>query len=219
MPAGLAPLRGPPVCHYPLCHPPCVTTPCVPWYTTAGCSVSSVPGQPWSTSFTVTVPSGDATVALLTAVSVTTGGYSGPDPCLAAASTAGAWARGVDSVRTAAVQWWTAFWQRSSVSLPTQPALEALWVGGQYILACTASTDASVPPPGDSPPCVACSPCTLVVLPPSPLGQVQEEETRWCGVVAGVSLILCAGLYGVWTTSDNAGWNGDATLDYNYEST
>jgi hypothetical protein len=58
------------------------------------------------------------------------------------------------------------------VHLPTEPEVEALWNGAQYILACSASADvdAATPAPG---------------------------------------------LGGPFVTSDNSGWNGDYTLDYN----
>ena len=49
-----------------------------------------------------------------------------------------------------AVEWWAKFWARSFVHLPTEVAVEALWNGAQYILACSASADVdpSTPAPG-----------------------------------------------------------------------
>ena len=49
-----------------------------------------------------------------------------------------------------AVAWWRAFWRRSFVNLPTEPAIEALWNGAQYILASSASpdVDGATPAPG-----------------------------------------------------------------------
>ena len=46
--------------------------------------------------------------------------------------------------------WWANFWARSFVHLPTQPSVEALWNGAQYILACSASADVdpATPAPG-----------------------------------------------------------------------
>jgi hypothetical protein len=52
------------------------------------------------------------------------------------------------AIKADAASWWRAFWGRSSVSLPGQPGLEALWNGAAYALAATASVDPSVPPPG-----------------------------------------------------------------------
>jgi hypothetical protein len=51
------------------------------------------------------------------------------------------------AVPAAATAWWAAFWAEASVSAPTQPGAQDLWLGAQYILACTASNDASVPGP------------------------------------------------------------------------
>lgn len=78
------------------------------------------------------------------------------------------------AIAVASTSWWETFWSKSAISLPDEPQIEALWYGAQYILACSASVDALVPPPG---------------------------------------------LYGPWVTSDEPGWHGDYTLDYNYEST
>ena len=52
------------------------------------------------------------------------------------------------AIAAAAASWWRDFWGRSSVSLPGQPGLEALWNGAAYALAATSSVDPSVPPPG-----------------------------------------------------------------------
>jgi len=53
-----------------------------------------------------------------------------------------------------------------------------------------------------------------------------ELEQLWFGAqyaLAGTSAedasVPAPGLYGVWSTSDASNWNGDFTLDYNYEST
>ena len=71
------------------------------------------------------------------------------DPALAAAALAAAMASpaGVAALGAASTAWWAAFWAQSAVALPSQPTAEALFAGAQYVLACTASTNASVPPP------------------------------------------------------------------------
>jgi hypothetical protein len=68
------------------------------------------------------------------------------DPSSAAVSQAFAADAGV--IAADAALFWTSFWGRSSVSLPGQPGLEALWNGAAYALAATSSADANVPPPG-----------------------------------------------------------------------
>ena len=54
------------------------------------------------------------------------------------------------TLSASASAWWAAFWARSFVHLPTEPAIEALWNGAQYILACSASPDVdpATPAPG-----------------------------------------------------------------------
>ena len=54
------------------------------------------------------------------------------------------------TLSASASSWWAAFWARSFVHLPTEPAIEALWNGAQYILACSASPDVdpATPAPG-----------------------------------------------------------------------
>jgi hypothetical protein len=135
-------------------------------------STSSAVGAAWSATALVAVRSGVtavATTAVATAMS-----YSGPHPVTTAATLLLRWWGNDAAVAAAATAWWSDFWGRSQLRVPALPDIEALWVGGQYVLGCTASTDAATPPPG---------------------------------------------LYGVWTSSDDAGWNGDYTLDYNFEST
>jgi hypothetical protein len=65
------------------------------------------------------------------------------------------------AVGRAASAWWRAFWQRSFVHLPTEPAIETLWNGAQYILACSASpdVDAATPAPGLGGPFVTSDDC------------------------------------------------------------
>lgn len=44
--------------------------------------------------------------------------------------------------------WWNNFWSQSSVSFPSRSStIETVWYGAQYVLACTSSTDSSVPAP------------------------------------------------------------------------
>ena len=52
------------------------------------------------------------------------------------------------SVASAAALWWATFWNKSSVSTPTLPALEYMWYGALFMTAGFASTDPSVPPSG-----------------------------------------------------------------------
>ena len=78
------------------------------------------------------------------------------------------------AVAAAATEHWRAFWGRSRVRLPTQPLIEHMWLGAQYILGVSASSDPRVPAPG---------------------------------------------LFGPFVTWDVNGWNGDYTLDYNFEAT
>lgn len=54
----------------------------------------------------------------------------------------------LSSISDIAEQWWNAYWKKSSISLIGNPELEHMWHGAQYILACAASTNASVPAPG-----------------------------------------------------------------------
>lgn len=95
---------------------------------------------------------------------------------LAAAAAKAAQSTAPSAVASEATAWWRAFWRQAWVQLPTEPAVETLWRGAQYILASSASpaVDAATPAPG---------------------------------------------LGGPFVTSDNSGWNGDYTLDYNYEAT
>jgi len=126
-------------------------------------------------AFEVAVEGGAPPVLLVTAEAENSN-FSLPDPSLAAAALALSYMteEGVARVGAARDAFWSEFWGRSSVAIPQQPALTALWEGASYALGSAASTNASVPPPA---------------------------------------------LYGPWATSDACGWQGDMTLDYNYEST
>ena len=69
---------------------------------------------------------------------------------LGAAAAKLAHAAAPSTLSASASEWWAAFWARSFVHLPTEPAIEALWNGAQYILACSASPDVdpATPAPG-----------------------------------------------------------------------
>jgi hypothetical protein len=105
----------------------------------------------WAVAQTVSVAAG-ATAVFVTAAahSSVSGGSPAADPTAAALAAAAAvlGARaGAADVQADADAWWTTFWARSSVSLPSQPLVEEMWYGAQYILAASASTNASVPAP------------------------------------------------------------------------
>jgi len=51
-------------------------------------------------------------------------------------------------VVSASSSFWKDYWTQSSISLPTQPAVEAMWYGAVYGIACASSTNPSHPPPG-----------------------------------------------------------------------
>jgi hypothetical protein len=76
-------------------------------------------------------------------------------------------------VVTAAEAWWEAYWNRSSVVLPTRPLVQRVWAGANAALGYIASFNSMVPAPG---------------------------------------------LDGPFVLSDQPGWNGDYTLDYNFQS-
>lgn len=140
-----------------------------------GYSVTSrVPGSLWEAAGTFVVQPGETASVFLSEAEAFDA--LSPDPSLAAAALLSGALQSptpAEDVAAAAAAWWGDLWAQSSVSLPSQPLVEQLWAGAQYILACTASTDASVPAPG---------------------------------------------LYGVWNTDDDSAWNGDFTLDYNFEA-
>ena len=113
-------------------------------------SFSSIttPGGTFSATVTLSLPSGTAPLSLVVAENESRSpDVSDPAPAGGAVAMSVASA-GVDSLISASRDWWTAFWSRSSVSLPGQPGVEELWYGAQYVLAATSSTDASVPGPG-----------------------------------------------------------------------
>jgi hypothetical protein len=126
-------------------------------------------------TLSATLAAGGAPAALVLAEAETVDAGAADPAAAAAAALAAALAPGDAPARiaAAAAAWWAAFWAKSSVSLPSRPGAEAVWVGAQYILACTSATTSAIPAPG---------------------------------------------LYGVWVSSDSASWNGDYTLDYNFEA-
>ena len=101
------------------------------------------------------------------------------DPAPAAAALALNTSAG--AVKASSQALWRSYWNASSISLPTRPAIEAMWYGAQYVTACMTPSASMhrrlrsrAPPPG---------------------------------------------LYGPFTTTDFAFWNGDYTLDYNQQAT
>ena len=138
---------------------------------TAGASAAAAlsPGEgAWGPTLLVAVTS-SAPVTLVTAEAEASSYDASSDPSLAAAALAAQFLDASGPTRVAAVAsaWWSEYWSRSSVTISAHPLLEALYAGAAYVLGCTSSTDANVPPPA---------------------------------------------LYGVWTTSDSANWNGDYTV-------
>ena len=55
---------------------------------------------------------------------------------------------GVVDVVMNSSKFWLEFWQVASVSLPSQPVIESMMYGAQYILACTSATSNASPGPG-----------------------------------------------------------------------
>jgi hypothetical protein len=82
-------------------------------------------------------------------------------------------AKDPSKIVTVAEAWWEAYWNRSSVVLPTRPLVQRVWAGANAALGYIASFNSMVPAPG---------------------------------------------LDGPFVLSDQPGWNGDYTLDYNFQS-
>ena len=101
---------------------------------------------PWEVTAFVTLSAG-SWAALLTAETESRGpGLADPvAPALALLASA---LLEPGAIPAAASAWWAAFWSRSSVSLPSRPAVETLWAGAQYVLATSCSSDARIAPPG-----------------------------------------------------------------------
>lgn len=126
---------------------------------------------------TLRVPlTGAFSFALVTVLQDNLAAPNASSTALAAAAATAAGSADPAAIAQEAAAWWATFWDTSYVHLPTEPEIEALWNGAQYILASSASpaVDKNTPAPG---------------------------------------------LGGPFVTSDNSGWNGDYTLDYNYEAT
>lgn len=105
------------------------------------------PNRPWEATQRITLQAG-AWALIATAEAESRGpGLRDPSPA-ALAQVAGVMASPPGSVAAAADAWWSAFWARSSVSLPSQPGIEQFWYGAQYILACTSSANPNVAAPG-----------------------------------------------------------------------
>jgi hypothetical protein len=102
---------------------------------------------------------------------------SGPSPVSAAVALA--CSVEPSAVVAAATEFWTGFYNASSVATPEAPNVMAFWWGAQYITAIMSPSAA-----------------TLRRRPLAP----------------------AFGLYGPWVTSDSPSWNGDYTLDYNFEA-
>ena len=140
-------------------------------------------GPAWGATMLVRVPAeGSAAalespggVALVSAEVEVASSEPADDPGALAASALGPALTpgGLAALGAERLAWWSAYWGRSGISLPSQPAVEALWWGAMAGLAATTSADPAVPAPG---------------------------------------------LYGPWATADYTYWNGDYTLDYNYQA-
>lgn len=96
-----------------------------------------------------TLPPGGSLRVVTTMADNTLSGPGGGDPSLDAiklAADPAATAPGAVSI--AANKWWSSYWSLATISLPNHAGIERFWYGSQYFLACSASTDARVPPPG-----------------------------------------------------------------------
>ena len=132
----------------------------------AGARAATAAGSSWGAALDLQLTAG-VEAWVVTAKAEASSYAPEEDPALAAAALAAAMASpaGVAALGAASTSWWDAFWAQSAVALPSQPAAEALFAGAQYVLACTASTNASVPPPAlygvwvtsDSPAWVRCT--------------------------------------------------------------
>ena len=66
-----------------------------------------------------------------------------PDPEQPAQALASAATRNLTKLRATTAEWWQVFWSKSSVSLPSAPAMEKQFYGSLYILASSHRTDDS----------------------------------------------------------------------------
>ena len=67
---------------------------------------------------------------------------------LAAATAARSSAGTAAAVADASRQFWSEFWNRSAISLPSSPSVERYWYDARYITGSMAPTDPRLPPPG-----------------------------------------------------------------------
>ena len=107
---------------------------------------SAAAGAPWEARAAIDVTAGaPAAVVVAEAEDLGAGGVAGEEPgAAAAAALATALATGsAGAAADAAASWWAAFNARSAVSLPSRPAVEAVWAGAQYALAATSADDVS----------------------------------------------------------------------------
>ena len=99
----------------------------------------------WESTISATLQGGKLPISLLIGEVEAT--VNTTDPAIAAAALITAATPAI--VTAAAEQWWSQFWKTgASVTFPANVVLESLWNGAQYLLGATASTDATVPPPG-----------------------------------------------------------------------
>ena len=71
--------------------------------------------------------------AIVVTVVATNIDTAGVDPNLAVANAAqAATADSIAALESGHVQWWKSYWSKSSVSMPTQPAVERYWYMSQY---------------------------------------------------------------------------------------
>ena len=105
------------------------------------------PGAPWEVTLRVSVPAG-SWAAAVTAEAEDRGPALGDPVRPALALAAAVLSAPPGAVAAASSAWWSSFWAASSVSLPSQPAAQALWEGAQYVLACASSAVVSADKPG-----------------------------------------------------------------------
>jgi alpha-L-fucosidase 2 len=99
----------------------------------------------------VTLPTNGKPLSIVTALAdnlLKTNGYD-PTPDAKALATSSS----ASAVEVEAASYWSAFWGKSSVSLPSSPAVEAYWRGAQYATACmTPTTELLAKHEGKAPP-------------------------------------------------------------------
>lgn len=117
-------------------------------------AVTGPPGSPpadaWEATAAITVAAG-ATASVWVGVAHSRGPGAhdpAPDALAAVAPLVAGGPAAVAAASASAAAWWAAYWGRSSLSLPSRPAVEALWHGSLYALAGFASPRGDVPGPG-----------------------------------------------------------------------